>query len=115
MDTLPADRPGMNHTLERDYQQTLYDYERQSLNAQIRQAGQTLDKAKQMLQYYEASGLAQAKQIISAANLAYQGGEIGFAELSQYLNQALDIQKNYLDALHQYNQNAIQLNYYLNR
>ena len=101
--------------LERDYQQTLYDYERQSLNAQIRQAGQTLDKAKQMLQYYEASGLAQAKQIISAANLAYQGGEIGFAELSQYLNQALDIQKNYLDALHQYNQNAIQLNYYLNR
>jgi cobalt-zinc-cadmium resistance protein CzcA len=101
--------------LERDYQQSQYDYERQLLDGQLQQAMQALDKTKQMLQYYEVTGLGQAKQIISAANLSYRGGEISFAELSQYLNQALDIQKNYLDALHQYNQNAIQLNYFLNR
>jgi cobalt-zinc-cadmium resistance protein CzcA len=101
--------------LERDYQQTLYDYESQSFDAQVQQVLQALDKSRQMLQYYETTGLEQARQIIKAANLSYRGGEIGFAELSQYLNQALDIQKNYLDALHQYNQNAIQLNYFLNR
>ena len=101
--------------LERDYQQTLYDYESQSFDAQVQQVLQALDKSRQMLQYYETTGLEQARQIIKAANLSYRGGEIGFAELSQYLNQALDIQKDYLDALHQYNQNAIQLNYFLNR
>jgi len=101
--------------MELDYRQTLYDYEQQTLDAQVKQAMQTLDKSMQILQYYETSGLAQAREIIKAANLAYKGGEISFAELSQYLNQALDLEKNYLDALHQYNQNAIQLNYYLNR
>ncbi len=101
--------------LERDYQQTLFDYEAQALNAQSLQALQALDKSRQMLQYYEATGLGQASAIIEAANLSYRGGEISFAELSQYLNQALDIRKNYLEALNQYNQTTIQLNYYLNK
>ena len=59
------------------------------------------------------SGAADA--IIKAANIAYRAGEISFAELSQFLTQAIDIQKNYLDALNQYNQSAIQLRYYLNQ
>jgi cobalt-zinc-cadmium resistance protein CzcA len=101
--------------LERDYQQTVYDYQKQTFNGYIQQIIQALDKSKQMLLYYEAAGLKQADEIIKAANLAYRGGEISFAELSQYLNQATDIRKNYLEALNQYNQNAIQLNYYLNR
>ncbi|MBL7682911.1 MAG: CusA/CzcA family heavy metal efflux RND transporter [Flavipsychrobacter sp.] len=101
--------------LEQDYQQTLYNYESQILHAQLHQASQSLDKSRQMLQYYESVGLSQADAIIKAANLSYQGGEISFAELSQYLNQAMDIRKNYLDTLHQYNQQAIQLNYYLNK
>ncbi|MBL7690716.1 MAG: CusA/CzcA family heavy metal efflux RND transporter [Flavipsychrobacter sp.] len=101
--------------LEQDYRQTMFDYEEQSLNSQVQQAIQTLDKSRQMLQYYETTGLKQAGDIIKAASLSYKGGEISFAELSQYLNQALDIRKNYLDILNQYNQNVIQLNYFLNR
>lgn len=100
--------------LERDYQQTVYTYESQVLTAEIQQIMQALEKSKQMLYYYETTGLLQADQIISAAMLSYNGGEISFAELSQYLNQAIDIRKNYLDALQQYNQNAIQLQYYQN-
>jgi len=101
--------------LERDYQQTIFEYEVQALNAQSQQAVQALEKSRQMLQYYETNGLTQAAAIIKAANLSYRGGEISFAELTQFLNQALDIRKNYLDALNQYNQTAIQLNYYLNK
>ncbi|MBS1586528.1 MAG: CusA/CzcA family heavy metal efflux RND transporter [Bacteroidetes bacterium] len=101
--------------LERDYQQTLYNYESQQFDAQLKQTIQALEKNKQMLLYYETTGLAQAEQISKAASLAYKGGEISFAELSQYLNQATDIRKNYLEALQQYNQNAIQLNYYQNK
>ena len=81
----------------------------------MQQSIEALRKSEKLLEYYETSGLGQARQIIEAANLAYKGGEISFAELSQYLNQAMDIRKNHLEALNQYNQDAIQLNYYLNR
>ena len=67
-----------------------------------------------MLSYYESTGLKQSEEIIKAATLSYQGGEISFAELSQFLTQAIDIRKNYLEVMNQYNQAAIQFNYYNN-
>ncbi|WP_276134267.1 CusA/CzcA family heavy metal efflux RND transporter [Polluticoccus soli] len=101
--------------LERDYQQTLYDYEKVLLQTRFSQSRLQLQKQLERVEYYEATGLQQAEKIVTAANLAYRGGEISFAELSQYLMQALDIRRNYLDALNEYNQSIIQLNYYLNR
>ena len=101
--------------LEKDYQQTIYQYQTQVFNGQAQQAKQALEKSYQSLEYYEMTGLAQAVSILDAANLAYKGGVISFAELSQYLSQAVDIRKNYIDALHNYNLSALQLNYFLNR
>ena len=101
--------------IERSYQQSVYEYERLSLNTAYTQAWQQLQKDEELLRYYESTGLSQAAAIMKAANIAYRAGEIGFAELSQFLTQAIDIQKNYLEVLNQYNQSAIQLNYYLNK
>jgi len=101
--------------LEQNYQQSVLDYERLGLVSSYNQSYQQLLKDQQLVTYYEKTGLAQAEAIIKSSNLAYRGGEINFAELSQYLSQAIDIQKNYLDVLNQYNQSAIQLNYFLNR
>jgi len=101
--------------LEQNYQQSVLNYERLALITTYNQSYQQLLKDQELLSYYERTGLAQAEAIIKSSNLAYRGGEINFAELTQYLSQAIDIQKNYLDVLHQYNQSAIQLNYYLNR
>lgn len=101
--------------IERSYQQTLLEYERLTLNTSYNQAYQQLLKDQELLSYYESTGLAQAEAILKSANIAYRAGEISFAELSQFLTQAIDIQKNYLDVLNQFNQSAIQLNYYLNR
>jgi len=101
--------------LEQSYQQSVLDYERLTLVTNYNQSYQQLLKDKDLLRYYESKGLAQAEAIIKSSNLAYRGGEINFAELSQYLSQAIDIQKNFLDVLNQYNQSAIQLNYFLNR
>ncbi len=100
---------------ERDYQQTIYQQERRLLTATYQRARQELQKLETTLNWYESQGLSTASQILSAATLAYRGGEISFAELSQYLNQAIDIQRNHLETLHQYNLAAIELNYYLNR
>ena len=49
------------------------------------------------------------------ASLAYRAGEISFAELSQFLTQAIEIQKSYLENLNGYNQSVIQYNYYINQ
>jgi cobalt-zinc-cadmium resistance protein CzcA len=101
--------------LERSYQQSVLNYEGLTLSTNYNQAYQQLQKDLELLKYYESIGLVQAEAVIKSANLAYRGGEINFAELTQYLTQATDIQKNYLDVLNQFNQSAIQLNYYLNR
>jgi heavy metal efflux system protein len=101
--------------LERQYQEVVYEYEARTFSTQLQQIHQALTKANQMLIYYETTGLQQAAAIIDVANRSYKGGEISFAELSQYLNQAIEIRKNHLEVLNQYNQNAIQLNYYLNQ
>lgn len=113
-------RGAYNNTLkaariEQQYQQTVLDYQKLSISTEFNQALQQLQKNNDLLSFYEGTGLGQADAIIKAANLSYRAGEISFAELSQYLTQAIDIQRNYLDVLNDYNQSAIQLNYYLNK
>ncbi len=101
--------------LEARYQQQVLAYETLSLRTGYEQEQQQLLKDREMLTYYEETGLAQAAAIIRSANIAYRAGEISFAELSQFLTQAIDIEKNYLEVLNQYNQAVIRLNYYLNK
>ncbi len=101
--------------IEQQYQQTALDYQKLSVSTEFAQALQQLQKNNELLNFYESTGLNQADAIIKAANLSYRSGEISFAELSQYLTQAIDIQRNYLDVLNEYNQSAIQVNYYVNR
>lgn len=101
--------------LERELQQNTLRVEAQMLQSGVDQAIKNLEKDRKMVRFYEQNGLQQSAAIIKAANLSYHAGEISFAELSAFLTQAIDIRKNYLDALHQYNQSAIKLHYYLNK
>ena len=100
---------------EMTLQQKQYDYSRQILNTQLMQRQQEVERNRSMLAFYETTGLKQADEIIKAASLAYRAGEISFAELSQFLSQAIEIQKNYLENLNVYNQSIIQYNYYINQ
>ena len=98
-----------------EVQQRQYDYDKQVLSTRQLQMQQEVAKNKSMLSFYETTGLKQAEEIIKAASLAYRAGEISFAELSQFLSQAIEIQKNYLDNLNAYNHSVIQYNYYINQ
>jgi len=100
---------------EKAVQQKQYDYNNQVLNTQQVQKQQEVERNRSMLAFYETTGLRQAKEIIKASSLAYRAGEISFAELSQFLTQAIEIQKNYLENLNVYNQSVIQYNYYINQ
>ena len=99
---------------EVDVQQGQLAWQMQQLNTQKQQMLANLNRNKTMLLFYENTGLMQAEQIIKAATLSYRSGEISFAELSQFLSQAVDTRKNYLEVMNQFNQAAIQFNYYNN-
>ena len=96
-------------------QQRQFDYSKQVLSTRQLQMQQEVEKSRSLLFFYESTGLRQAEEIIKAATLAYRAGEISFAELSQYLAQAIEIKKNYLENLNAYNQSVIQYYYYINQ
>lgn len=95
-------------------QQKQFSYQVQQLNTQKQSALTETEKNLALLQFYEKTGLQQADEIIKTATLSYNAGEISFAELSQFLTQAIDTKKNYLEVLNKYNQSVIQFNYYNN-
>ena len=100
---------------EMEVQQRKLEYETQAFQTNKGNALAEIDKNSALLQFYESSGLKQADAIIKAASLGYRTGEINFAELSQFLSQAIGIRQNYLEVLNQYNQSAIQYNYFNNK
>jgi len=96
-------------------QQKQFDYDKQILNTQQLQRQREVERNRSILVFYESAGLKQANEIIKASSLAYRSGEISFAELSQFLTQAIEIQKNYLENLNTYNHSVIQYSYYINQ
>ncbi len=89
------------------------DYQALWLKTSRAAAQAELAKSAGGLAYYETTGLAQANEIVLAANTAYASGAISFAEQAQYLAQAVGIREAYLENLNQYNQAVIRL-YFLN-
>lgn len=101
--------------LERDYQSALLETEQKRLGLELEKVLTVLKSAEANLDYYENQGLPLAEEIKKAAGLSYKGGIISFAAFSQYINQAMEIQKSHLDALNFFNANVIELNYLLKK
>lgn len=100
---------------EKEVQEKTLVYQARQINTQRAAAIADIEKNMYLLNFYESTGLQQAGEIIDAATLSYKLGETGFAEMSQFLAQAISIQQNYLEALNTYNQSVIQFNYYNNK
>lgn len=85
------------------------------LNGDYAQALRELDKNIASLNYYETSALQNADLILSQARKAFHEGEIGYIEYLQALKNAIGIQSNYLNALNQYNQSVIKIEFLLGK
>lgn len=64
-------------------------------------------KYAEMLYYYENEGLDLAKAIENTAGKGYQNGEIDFFQYIQSLENAMEIQLNYLETLYLYNRELL--------
>ncbi|MEP6794831.1 MAG: TolC family protein [Saprospiraceae bacterium] len=90
---------------------TQYSLASLELNSEYQQALTDFNKYSASLGYYESTALALAESIINTATKSFGAGQISYIVFTQSLNQAFEIKQNYYEALKNYNQSIIQLNY----
>ncbi|HEY9046497.1 MAG TPA: TolC family protein [Ohtaekwangia sp.] len=82
-----------------------------TLTQQHNQAYQELLKNQHSLDYYRDSALKTADLLTHQSRIAFKSGELDYTTLLLNLRQALAIHEGYLNALYQYNQSIIFIQY----
>lgn len=81
------------------------------LTSDYRTALNEYAEAKNALDYYRTQGAEQADEIGRMSQLSYEKGEIGYIEYIQNLKTAAELHLQCADAVHNYNQAIITINY----
>ena len=68
-----------------------------------------LRRLRIQLNYYRNTALPQANILISTSQKAFEAGELDYYQLTQSLNNANNVRRQYVDIINQYNQTAIEL------
>ncbi|MEP6929636.1 MAG: CusA/CzcA family heavy metal efflux RND transporter, partial [Flavobacterium sp.] len=82
-----------------------------SLELQMQELKNEFEKQQKGLSYYQKEGLQYAEQIITTAQKSYANGDMSYWTYISFLNQAIDIKKQYAETLNTYNQSAIRLQF----
>lgn len=91
--------------------QLALDKNKLALNLQKQELENNFKKQQKALDYYQKEGSQYADQIISTAQKSYANGDLSYWSYISFLNQAIDIKKQYTEATHNYNQSAIELQF----
>jgi cobalt-zinc-cadmium resistance protein CzcA len=83
----------------------------QKMNMAYRNALTEIQRAQKVLDYYTRKGNAQGEKMARLSQISYENGEIGYVEYIQNLQTALDVQLRFADAVNDYNQAVINLNF----
>lgn len=70
---------------------------------------------EKIVSYYENDALINATKIIDSATLQFTNGNINYLEWLMLINQSINIQNEYLNAVETLNNNAILIQYYLTK
>jgi len=92
---------------------TSYKLMQDKLQSDLYKALQDYDKYCTTALYYQNQGTKQSDLIIATANLNYQNGQINYLEWVTLFNQALQIQSEFINAMHQQRLAESELNYLL--
>jgi cobalt-zinc-cadmium resistance protein CzcA len=91
--------------------QKQFENEQLNMLSLYNQGIQNYLKAKANLDYFKNSALPDADLILKHAEISYAKGEIGFMQQVLSLQQAVNIRENYLQAINEYNQSVIYLEF----
>lgn len=97
-----------------EIQQANADYLKAELQSTLSAQREQLETYRAMLVYYTETALPNAAVISGNATKAYQNGDISYVEFVQSMETALSIKNNYTDAINNYNQAIITIQYLLN-
>ena len=91
--------------------QLALDKSKMILNLQREELKNNFEKQQKNLAYFQNEGLQYANQIIETAQKSYANGDMSYWSYISFLNQAIDIKKQFAEATHNYNQSAIELQF----
>jgi len=91
--------------------QTNAEYYSKTVSGNYRSLILEFRKNTNSVDYYEKQAIPEAGLIIEQATKSYKAGEMDYLEYILSLNRALGIKQNYLDALNNFNQNIISLDF----
>lgn len=87
----------------------------QQLQLEYRSALRQWQYSRERIQWYENTGLEQARIIREAATRQFQAGQINFLEWTLLMNQSIDLQHQYLETIQTSNEQAAKLQYLTNQ
>lgn len=87
------------------------EYYEKSLRIHYESLLQEYGKYSASVDYYEQQALTEADMIIAQSTLSYKAGALDYTDYVVMLERAVEIRKNYLDALNNYNKSIISLEY----
>ncbi len=98
--------------IQQQIDQAYYQYQQKTSEQTINKQVLELEKLYRRVAYYNKSGLQQSDVLIKTLKLKYEKEEIEYFEYIRGMEEALDIQLEYIEALNNYNQKAIDLEFY---
>lgn len=99
--------------IEREKQNA--DYMHSQFKSRLVEENEQLATYDALVSYYRDTAEPNAKKIMANATKAYQNGDVSYVEYVQNLDTANSILLNYADAVRQYNQTIINIQYLINQ
>ncbi|MGV3696999.1 CusA/CzcA family heavy metal efflux RND transporter [Flavobacterium sp.] len=90
-------------------------YVENQLKSQLIEQSELLATYTSLVAYYRDSAEPNARKITANATKAYQNGDISYVEYVQNLDTANDILRNYAEAVRNYNQTIITIQFLINQ
>jgi heavy metal efflux system protein len=87
------------------------EYYEKSLKIHYESLLQEYAKYSASVDYFEQQALPEADMIIAQSTLSYKAGALDYTDYVTMLERSVEIRKNYLDALNNYNKSVISLEY----
>lgn len=84
------------------------------LNSKYRELQSDLRQFEEGINYYESTGKELSQKTLFHAEQAFKNGEINFLQYTQLLENAKNIETNYLTSLFNYNMTVLEANYLMN-
>jgi cobalt-zinc-cadmium resistance protein CzcA len=97
--------------LKEKISETNAEYYTNSVSGNFRSMMGEFNKYSNSLNYYENQAVPEADLIIEQSTLSYKAGSMDYLDYILNLNRALSIKQNYLDALNNYNQTIISIDF----